>query len=138
MKRRDCFLRMAFALSFLSLACVSRPTGAQDQGKGGKGNEGAVSSQGKASANWETALDGQAVEVSGRIRRVGSDPLSRLVITDADGHDWSLDKEGQKTLALREERDVRVSAIVRLRPQVLGNGKRLPDKRELTQVRLLE
>jgi hypothetical protein len=92
----------------------------------------------QTSAMWETAADGQSLVVSGTLRLVGNEPFTRLVITDAAGRDWIIDAAGRKALAGHETKPVRVSAILRLKPQILANGKRLPDLRELTRVKLLK
>lgn len=138
MKKADFLARTAFALSLLSFACVSRPSEAQAAGEVGQGDVAASPASRKSGITWDTVKDSQTVEIIGTVRRVGSDPFSRLVITDADGHDWSLDKDAQKTLAMRETQEVRVSAVVKLKSQRLANGKRLSDKRELTRVKLLD
>lgn len=82
--------------------------------------------------------DGQTVTVTGTLRRVGNEPFSRLVVTDADGLDWYLAQEDEAAVALREQRQVSVEGTLRLLPMILANGKKLPDRRELTKVRLLE
>ena len=89
-------------------------------------------------ADWENVKNGATVRVSGRIRRVGNEPMTSLVITDADDKDWYLDEEGEKLLRMGEQRTVHVKAVVELKEMVLANGKRLNAKRILTGVAVLD
>jgi hypothetical protein len=135
-------LELVLLSSCLLMVCACQTAQAQTGKSGGKPDapkpSAGASAQIKESMKWEAALDGQSVEVFGKVRRVGNDPFSRLVITDSGDHDWDVDKEGQKTLSMRETQTVSVSAIVKVLPQLLANGKRLPDKKELTQVKMLD
>lgn len=115
----------------ISMACAG--LGAQTKAAGA-----APSPAAPAEPGTTTAVDGQAVVVRGTLRRVGNEPFSRLVLTDSSGRDWDLDAAARKALSGRETARVRVSAILRLKPRLLANGKRLPDLRELTEVKLLD
>lgn len=117
--------RRGFAVAaFLALAAaVAFSLGKQDGG---------------AQAEGRGLKDGQTVTVTGTLRRVGNEPFSRLVVTDADGRDWYLAQEDEAAVGLREQRQVSVEGTLRLLPMTLANGKKLPDRRELTKVRLLE
>ena len=83
---------------------------------------------------WETAKDGEAISLKGTIRRVGSDPFSRLVLTDADGHDWKLDEAAQQLLREYEQKPLSLAAILKLQAQTLADGRELPPARMLTDV----
>jgi hypothetical protein len=131
-------LELVLLSSCLLMVCACQTAQAQTGKSGRKTDAPKLSAQVKESKKWDMASDGQSVEVFGKVRRVGNDPFSRLVITDSEDHDWDVDKEGQKTLSLRETQNVRVFAIVKVLPQLLANGKRLPDKKELTQVKILD
>gem|GEM_PF-1620871 len=88
--------------------------------------------------DWNAVREGDRVELAGKIRLVGSEAASNLVLTDAAGKDWYVDGPERGVLAGKEQRDVRLSAVVRLDMVKFANGKRLEDKRVLTGIRVLE
>ncbi len=83
-------------------------------------------------------VDGQTVEVWGKIRLVGSEPFPELVITDDSGNDWYIDEESREAVQAYEQRRVRLSAIVRLKSLTLANGTALPERRILKAVTVLD
>ena len=85
-----------------------------------------------------TARDGQTVVVGGTLRRVGTGTFNDLVVTDADGKDWYVDRASAAALAGLEQRPVKVEGVVKLRKMKLANGKELPARRELSDVRIVE
>jgi hypothetical protein len=129
-------LRIATAVLVLSLACSCR-TMAQEA-SAGKAAAAGVAANSEGSRLWESVVDGQSVVISGRIRMVGSDPFAQFVLTDSQEHDWAVEKDARKLLAKLQTQTVKVQAIVRIKKQILANGKRLPDMKELTQVKLLD
>jgi hypothetical protein len=89
---------------------------------------------GQASMLWDTATEGKEVTVSGKVRRLGSDPFSFLVITDNDEKDWYLDEAGSLLLMPYEQMNVGVAGVVEMMEMILANGKSLGFRRILTQV----
>lgn len=90
------------------------------------------------SADWTTVTDGQTVEVSGRIRLVGSDPFPDLVLTDDQGKDWYIDDASKAVVKGLEQQRVRVSAVVSLKTLKLANGTALPERKILSSVSVLK
>jgi len=88
--------------------------------------------------SWETAKEGDEGVVSGTIRRVGNEPFTYLILTDADKKNWRLDKDAQRLLRAYEMKRVRISGVVTLRKRIFADGKRLPDLKELTHVKILD
>ncbi len=88
------------------------------------------------SRNPDRVSDGDAVAVEGRVRRVGNEPFSRLVISDEAGIDWYLDREASDLLRDREAQVVKVRAVVRIKHRRLADGRSLPDERELSNLTL--
>ena len=91
-----------------------------------------------AGPDWTTVRQGDRVELSGKVRLVGSEAANSLVLTDAAGRDWYVDEPERGKLAGKEQRQVRLSAGIRLDEVKFANGKRLDDKRVLTGITVLE
>jgi hypothetical protein len=87
---------------------------------------------------WENAIPGQIVELSGKVRRVGNVPFTALVITDSSGKDWHLDDAGTLLLKSYEQKEVLVKGKVFLKEMILANGKKLPSRRTLTEITIVE
>lgn len=96
------------------------------------------SAEGKGGSLWETAEDGQRVVVGGTLRRVGTGTFNDLVVTDADGKDWYVERAAAAELGAYEQKPVKVEGVVKLRKMKLANGKELPARRELSEVRVVE
>ena len=86
---------------------------------------------------WEKATAGQIAQVSGKVRRVGNDPLTVLIITDSADRDWYLDEAGTSLLQSYEQRAIMVKGTVELKEMVLANGKKLGTRRILTDVTII-
>ena len=99
---------------------------------------GGGSAEEKGGTLWESARDGQTVAVSGTLRRGGTGTFNDLVVTDADGKDWYVERAAAAELGAYEQKPVKVEGVLRLRKMKLANGKELPDRRELTEVRIVE
>ena len=82
--------------------------------------------------------DGDRVELTGRVRLVGSEPFPDLVLTGEDGGDWYLEGSDRQALRSREQQSVRVRGRVELREMVLANGRSLGFRRFLRDVEILE
>jgi hypothetical protein len=78
------------------------------------------------------------VTVEGTVRRVGSEPFSRIVVTDTEDQDWYIAVAEESALSGYEQVRVRVRGRLELRKMILADGKELPDQRELADVELLE
>lgn len=81
---------------------------------------------------------GDWVELEGRLRLVGSEPFTELVLTGADGQDWYLEGPARRALQVYEQRSVRVRGKVELREMLLANGRSLGLRRVLSEITLLE
>jgi hypothetical protein len=86
--------------------------------------------------NGTPVRGGDWVELEGRIRLVGAEPFTDLVLTDGAGQDWYL--EGPGTLRSFEQRTVKIRGRVKLREMVLANGRRQGLRRSLSDLKLLE
>jgi hypothetical protein len=86
----------------------------------------------------EIIRHGDRVEVSGRVRLVGSDPFPDLVITGGDDQDWYLEGPDRQAVRSFEQRELRVRGRVELREQVLANGRSLGFRRFLRDVEILD
>lgn len=80
------------------------------------------------------APEGSTVEVSGRVRRVGSQLFSDLVVTDAAGNDWYIVSADDAALRRLEQEQATVRGTLHLRDMVLADGRQLGARRELTDV----
>jgi hypothetical protein len=78
------------------------------------------------------------VEISGRVRLVGSEPFPDLVITGEDGQDWYPEGPSRQALRSFEQRIIRVRGRVELRELVLANGHSLGFRRFLLDVEIPE
>jgi hypothetical protein len=87
---------------------------------------------------YESARTGALVEVTGRVRLVGSEPFPELVITDGDNHDWYIAREDRAALREFEQRTVTCRGVVSREEMTLANGKRLDDRRVLSAVKVVE
>lgn len=76
--------------------------------------------------------------VSGILRRVGAEPFSELIITDADDTDWYIAVEDMELLDRLEHRRVVVTGTLRLRRMILADGRELSPRREMYGIEVLE
>jgi hypothetical protein len=86
---------------------------------------------------YETVRTGQTVELSGRIRLVGSEPFPELVLSDAGDHDWYIAGESRNLVSGYEQRTVTVRGKVELKEMVLANGRSLGYRRVLSELVVL-
>jgi hypothetical protein len=91
-----------------------------------------------ANPDWTQVKEGDRVIVSGKIRLVGSAVSNSLVLTDSSDKDWYVDEAERDVLALMEQRETTLSAVVRLEPLKFADGTELPDKRVLTGIELVK
>jgi hypothetical protein len=76
--------------------------------------------------------------ISGAIRRVGSEPFSRLVISDAENRDWYIDQEEQHKLAGFEQRNVSVRGRAFAQDMLLANGQKAGVQYSLRDIALVK
>ncbi len=88
----------------------------------------------RTNPDWHEVREGERVEITGRLRLVGSASFNDLVLTDNAGRDWYVDDSEREKLASYEQQVVTFRAIVKRKEIVLANGKKLPDRRVLTKV----
>jgi hypothetical protein len=81
---------------------------------------------------------GDLVELSGRVRLVGSEPFPDLVLTGKDDQDWYLEGSSRQVLRFYEQRTVKVRGRVELREMILANGRSMGFRRFLCDVEILE
>ena len=91
-----------------------------------------------ANPDWTQVKEGDRVIVSGKIRLVGSAVSNSLVLTDSSDKDWYVDEAERDVLALMEQRETTLSAVVRLDPIKFADGTELPDKRVLTGIEVVK
>ena len=65
-------------------------------------------------AEPENAVSGQIVEITGRVRLIGSMPFPSLVITDLNDNDWYVDDAGKNMLGNRDQQTVRGRGILEI------------------------
>jgi hypothetical protein len=85
----------------------------------------------------ELLRGGDIVELSGRVRLVGSEPFPDLVLTGGDDQDWYLDDASRQVLRFYEQRIVKVRGRVELKEMILANGRSLGFRRFLRDVEIL-
>jgi len=91
-----------------------------------------------ANPDWASVKEGDRITISGKIRLVGSAVSNSLVLTDSSDKDWYVDEAERDVLALMEQRETTLSAVVRLDPIKFADGTELPDKRVLTGIELVK
>jgi hypothetical protein len=84
------------------------------------------------------APEGQQVEVSGRVRLVGSASFPELVLTDTRDRDWYIDGASREVLEAYEQRTVTVRGTLTLQKMILADGRVLETRRILTGLSLVE
>jgi hypothetical protein len=78
------------------------------------------------------------VEVSGRVRLVGSASFPELVLTDKRDRDWYIDGASRKVLEAYEQRVVTVRGTLVLQKMILADGRVLETRRILTDLSLVD
>jgi hypothetical protein len=78
------------------------------------------------------------VELTGRVRLVGSEPFPDLVLTGPDDQDWYLEGASRQLLRPYEQQTVSVRGKVELREMILANGRSLGFRRILLEVEILD
>ncbi|GHU71158.1 hypothetical protein FACS189450_06750 [Spirochaetia bacterium] len=125
-----------FSLGKRDAGKAPRTEAAPDQRVSALENPGA--SPASDAALYGSAVSGQSVEVSGRVRLVGNEPFSDLVLTDSEEHTWYIDPADRKTLSSYEQQTVTIRGVVELKEMALANGKSLGSRRTLSGVILVK
>ncbi|GHV87000.1 hypothetical protein AGMMS50255_2960 [Spirochaetia bacterium] len=91
-----------------------------------------------ADVSWESEISGQIVELSGRVRLVGSEPFPELVLTDEGDHTWYIDPADRQTISAYEQQTVTIRGTVELKEMVLANGRSLGSRRTISGIALVK
>ncbi|GHV81268.1 hypothetical protein AGMMS49944_30590 [Spirochaetia bacterium] len=129
---------LALAGVILALPVQGFSLGRQDAGKAPQTQAAPDQPSASDAALYESAVSGQSVEVSGRVRLVGSEPFPDLVLTDSEEHTWYIDPADRKTLSRYEQQTVTIRGVVELTEMVLANGKNLGSRRTLSVITLVK
>lgn len=88
------------------------------------------------SVDWKSVESGDKVTVTGRIRVVGNEPFTELVITDGEGRDWYVDEEERVALSGYEQKTIRVKGTVTRKEMILADGRKLEDRRIMSKIKI--
>ncbi len=125
---------LKFACMAILLLCLSQAAFAWGRAEESKKKTDTTVFQSGTSADWNTAATGQTVQVIGRIRLVGSAPLTTLVISDAAGNDWYIAETDREAVRLFEQREITLTGLVEIKEMILANGTKLPSRRILSKI----
>ncbi|GHV74388.1 hypothetical protein AGMMS49940_16900 [Spirochaetia bacterium] len=128
---------LALAGIILALPVQGFSLGRRDAEKAPR-TQAAPDQPGSDAALYESAVSGQFVEISGRVRLVGSEPFPNLVLTDSEEHTWYIDPADRKTLSRYEQQTVTIRGVVELTEMVLANGRSLGSRRTLSGITLVK
>ena len=76
------------------------------------------------------------MQVSGRVRLVGNEPFSELVITGSD-REWYIDKEDESKLRDLQHRTVTVEGTETVEQLTYANGRSAGERRTLKNIRIV-
>ena len=77
------------------------------------------------------------VQVSGRVRLVGSEPFPELVITGPE-REWYIDKDDEHKFKELQHRTVTVEGSETIIELIFANGRPAGERRTLKDIRILE
>ena len=129
-------LKCIFIISAVIIFCMSVPLFA----RGAKDSEPQiiqVSPEAAVADTYGKIANGDTIKVSGRVRLVGSEPFSEMIITDRKGRDWHIAPESRGSLANKEQQTVRVRGRVEIKEMIMADGRLLGYRVILHDVRLL-
>jgi hypothetical protein len=130
-------LRLTIGLSLLCLFCGSiYPFGKKDEPV----KDSDIQKDKPALADsslYDTAVQGQLVEITGIIHLVGNEPFTELVITEEETQTWYIKEESRAILARYQQRNITIRGRVELQEMVLANGRHLGTKRILKDISLI-
>ena len=90
----------------------------------------------KSAASDAEGGQGQRVQLSGTLRRVGAEPFSHLVLTTEDKVDWYIDAASEQLVSAYEQQHLTLSGIATERELILANGRHIGSRKELHSVEL--
>lgn len=90
----------------------------------------------RAAAQEEKASQVQVARVSGRVRLVGGEPFTELVISGPDG-EWYIDKDDEQKLKDLQQRTVTVEGVETVTTLTFANGRPAGERRTLKNVRII-
>ena len=82
------------------------------------------------------AAQSTVVQVSGRVRLVGSDPFPELVVTGAD-REWYIDKDDEYKLKDLQQRTVTIEGTETVTELFFANGRSAGERRTLKNIRVI-
>ena len=82
------------------------------------------------------AAQSTVVQVSGRVRLVGSDPFPELVVSGPD-REWYIDRDDQSKLKDLQHRTVTVEGIETVKELRFANGRPAGERRTLKNIRII-
>ena len=77
------------------------------------------------------------IQVSGRVRLVGSDPFTELVISGPD-REWYIDKQEEYKLKDMQHRTVTIEAAETVKELTFANGQSAGERRTLKNIRIIK
>ena len=88
---------------------------------------------------YNSAVSGQIVEITGKVRLVGSEPFSEMVITEAGKYDWYIENtEDRKLISSHQQEIVTIRGTVILKEMILADGKKLGSRKILSGISLIK
>ncbi|GHV94328.1 hypothetical protein AGMMS50293_06480 [Spirochaetia bacterium] len=132
--QKSAFLPLLLGLLFLP-ALLFPLGGTEQDGSSGKGTR---SKPLRGTGLYAKALDGQYVELAGRIRLVGSAPFPELVLSDGENNDWYIEKASREIVSAYEQQTVTIRGKLTLQDMILANGTVLDKRRMLSELTLIK
>jgi len=83
-----------------------------------------------------TPVQNAVVQVSGRVRLVGSEPFPELVITGPD-REWYIDKDDEYKLKDLQQQTVTVEGTETVETLTFANGQSAGERRTLKNIRII-
>jgi hypothetical protein len=79
----------------------------------------------------------QSIEITGRVRLIGSAPFPDLVLSDETGRDWYVRQEEKDKLSKLEQQTVKIRAAFEVEDIILADGKKVGERRILYDIVLV-
>ncbi|MDR1176780.1 MAG: hypothetical protein LBK83_15055 [Treponema sp.] len=126
----------ALLLAVFLIAFLPGETGALGSGDTADGRKGdTAGASGSGPASRKTASE---VLVKGRVRLVGTDLFSNLVITDEKDRDWYVEEKDRPLLSRYQQQVVTVKGRPDYRDFVLANGKKAGVRSYLLDISIVQ
>jgi hypothetical protein len=77
------------------------------------------------------------IEITGRIRLVGTALFSNMVITDSQDRDWYVENEDRQKLSSLEQREVTVRGKTEYRDIIMASGEKAGVRRYLRDIKIM-